>query len=94
MPRELYDCTAAELATQPVDHLPDDTSPGEAAAWLSTNGYDAAPIYRDGHPIGFVHAKDIDADTDGDDLTDHLTPLTIDQILTQLRDAGYDPDPA
>jgi len=82
MPRELYDCTAAELATQPVEHLSYDTSPGEAAAWLSTNGYDAAPIYQDSHPIGFVHMNDIDTDTDGDDLKDHLTPLTIDHMIS------------
>jgi len=82
MPRELYDCTAAELATQPVEHLSHDTSPGEAAAWLSTNGYDAAPIYRDGHPTGFVHVDDIDTDTDGDGLRDHLTPLTIEHMIS------------
>lgn len=82
MPRSLYDCTAAELATHPVEHLPYDTAPGEAAAWLRTNGYDAAPIYQDSHPVGFVHGNDIDTDADGDDLADHLTPLTIDHMIS------------
>ncbi|MDS0276586.1 CBS domain-containing protein [Halomicroarcula sp. S1AR25-4] len=82
MPRELYHCTATELATSSVEHLSYDTTPADAAAWLTNNGYDTAPIYRDGTPVGFIHITDIDTDTDGDDLADHLTPLTIDHIIS------------
>jgi len=82
MPRELYDCTAAELATSPVQHLPYDTAPGKALTWLTENGYDTAPIYQDGTPAGFIHVTDIDTDTDGDDLADYLTPLTIDHMIS------------
>ncbi|MWV40839.1 CBS domain-containing protein [Natrialba sp. INN-245] len=82
MPRNLYDCTATELATQPVEHLPHDTPPSDAAAWLDTNGYDAAPVYRGDDPVGFVHIDDITTDTNGDALNDHLTPLTIDHLIS------------
>ena len=82
MPRDLYNCTAAELATQPVEHLPHDTPPSDAAAWLNANGYDAAPVYQDNDPIGFVHKDDVTIDTDGDTLNNHLTPLTIDYLIS------------
>jgi hypothetical protein len=47
MPRDLYDCTAAELATHSVEHLQHDTPPRTAAEWLAENGYDAAPVYKE-----------------------------------------------
>jgi hypothetical protein len=82
MPRDLYNCTAAELATQPVEHLPHDTPPSDAASWLTENGYDAAPVYRDSDPIGFLHRDNVTPDTDGDTLDDHLTALTIDHMIS------------
>ncbi|WP_411966972.1 CBS domain-containing protein [Haloferax sp. YSSS75] len=82
MSRELYDCTAAELATRPVEHLEHDTPPSEAANWLDENGYDAAPVYAGGDPVGFVHEDDISPDTDGDTLDTHVTPLTIDYMMS------------
>jgi hypothetical protein len=82
MPRDLYDCTAAELATHSVEHLEHDTTPSDAAAWLSENGYDAAPVYRNNAPVGFLHTDDVTTDTNGDTLDDHLTPLTIDYIIS------------
>ncbi|WP_265112066.1 CBS domain-containing protein [Halosolutus halophilus] len=82
MPRDLYNCTAAELATQPVEHRPHDTPPSDVAAWLDANGYDAAPVYQDDDPVGFVHKDDVTTDTDGDTLADHLTPLTIDHLIS------------
>ncbi|GGL42100.1 hypothetical protein GCM10009037_27030 [Halarchaeum grantii] len=81
MPRDLYDCTAGELATSPVEHLSHDTAPSDAATWLAENGYDAAPIYRDGDPVGFVHEDDVTADATGT-LEDALTPLTITHMIS------------
>jgi hypothetical protein len=82
MPRDLYDCTAAELATHLVEHLEHNTPPGDAAAWLSENGYDAAPVYADNDPVGFIHTDDVTTDDDGETLDDHLTPLTIDYMIS------------
>ncbi|MFC7116714.1 CBS domain-containing protein [Natronoarchaeum sp. GCM10025703] len=82
MPRDLYDCTAAELATHSVEYLEHDTPPSDAAAWLNENGYDAAPVYADNDPIGFIHTDDVTTDDDGNTLDDHLTPLTIDYIIS------------
>lgn len=82
MPRDLYDCTATELATRPVERLPYDTPPSDAAVWLEKNGYDAAPVYRDNDPIGFVHKDDVTTDADSDTLDGHLTPLTIDHLIS------------
>ncbi|WP_123537888.1 CBS domain-containing protein [Halosimplex salinum] len=82
MPRDLYNCTAAELATHSVEHLEHDTPPSDAAAWLAGNGYDAAPVYTDDGPIGFIHKDDVTTDDDGDTLDDHLTPLTIDYMIS------------
>jgi hypothetical protein len=80
--RGLYDCTAAELATGSVEHLSYDTAPSTAAEWLETNGYDAAPIQKQGDAVGFIHEDDVTADDDGDTLEDHLTPLTIDYMMS------------
>jgi len=82
MPRDLYDCTAAELATHSVEHLEHDTPPSDAAAWLNENGYDAAPVYADNGPTGFIHKDDVTTDDDGNTLDDHLTPLTIDYMIS------------
>jgi len=82
MPRDLYDCTAAELATHSVEHLEHGTPPSTAAEWLAENGYDAAPVYADDDPIGFIHKDDVTIDDDGDTLDDHLTPLTIDYMIS------------
>jgi hypothetical protein len=82
MSRDLYNCTAAELATHSVDHLQHDTAPSEAAAWLDQHGYDAAPIYAGDNPIGFIHTDDVTPDADSDTLDDHLTPLTIDHMIS------------
>ncbi|OYR52609.1 transcriptional regulator [Halorubrum sp. Ea1] len=82
MSRDLYDCTAAELATGSVEHLSYDTPPSTAAEWLETNGYDAAPIQRQGDAVGFIHEDDVTADDDGDTLEEHLTPLTIDYMMS------------
>lgn len=89
MSRDLYDCTAADLASSPVEHLPLDTTPADAADWLETNGYDAAPVYRDEDPVGFVHVEDVAADDgtvttpddDGDTLEPCLTQLTIEHMV-------------
>ena len=82
MPRDLYDCPAAELATSSVEHLQLDTSPSAAAEWLTENGYDAAPIYADGSPVGFVHKEDVAIDDNDGSLEDCLTPLTIDYLIS------------
>jgi CBS domain containing-hemolysin-like protein len=75
MPRDLYDCTAAELATHSVEHIEHDTPPSDAAAWLDENGYDATPVYEDHDPIGFLHIDDVTTDDDGNTLENSLTPL-------------------
>lgn len=82
MPRDLYDCTAAELATRSVEHLGQNTPPSDAAAWQNSNGYDAAPVYAGDDPIGFIHKHDVTTDDDGDTLDNHLTPLTIDYMIS------------
>lgn len=82
MSRDLYDCTAADLATYSVEHLEQRTSPSAAATWLDENGYDAAPVYDDDGPVGFVHEDDVTTGDDGDTLRDYLTPLTIDYMVS------------
>lgn len=77
-----FDCTAAKLATYSVEYLDHDTSPSDAAAWLNENGYDAAPVYDDSDPVGFIHADDVTTDDDGDTLDDYLTLLTIDAMIS------------
>jgi hypothetical protein len=82
VPRDLYNCTAAELATSRVEHLSHDTPPGDAAEWLNTNGYDAAPVYHDDDPVGFLHKDDVTTDDDGANLDAHLSQLTIDHMIS------------
>jgi hypothetical protein len=80
--RHLYESTAAELATGSVEHVSYNTAPGAAAEWLVTNGYDAAPVDRNGDPVGFIHEDDVDTDDTGDTLETALTPLTIDYLIS------------
>jgi hypothetical protein len=54
IPRDLYDCTAAGLVTHFVNHLQHGTSSSTTVEWLTENGYDAAPVYADDDPIGFI----------------------------------------
>jgi hypothetical protein len=82
MPRDLYNCTATELATNAIESLSHDTPPNKAATWLNDNGYDAAPIYKDDDPVGFIHKDDVTTNDDGDTLDDSLTPLTIDHMIS------------
>lgn len=82
MSRDLYECTAAELATASVEYLSHDTSPSTAAEWLATNGYDAAPIQKQGDPVGFIHEDDVTVDDEGDTLKEYLTPLTIEYLMS------------
>jgi hypothetical protein len=49
---------------------------------LTENGFDAAPVYADDGPIGFLRKDDVATDDDGDTLDDHLTPLTIDYMIS------------
>ncbi|MDB2276753.1 CBS domain-containing protein, partial [Halorubrum ezzemoulense] len=48
----------------------------------ATNGYDAAPVERDGDPVGFIHKDDVDDADTGDTLEAALTPLTIDYMIS------------
>lgn len=82
MARDLYDCTAAELATHSVEHLQHDMPPSSATEWLAQNGYDAAPIYKDNNPVGFIHKDDIMTHDDGDTLEAYLTPLAIEYMIS------------
>jgi hypothetical protein len=82
MPRDLTDCTAADLATQTVESLDHATPPSDAAAWLNEHGYDAAPVYDGDDPVGFLYKDDVTTDDGGDTLDDHLTPLTIDHMIS------------
>jgi hypothetical protein len=82
MPRDLYDCTAAELATYSVDSISFDTSPSNAATWLAEHGYDAAPVYNDDDPVGFIYKDDVSTEDNGDTLDASLTPFTIDHIIS------------
>jgi len=59
MSRDLYGCTATEFATHSIEHLKRGTSASDAAAWLTEYGYDAALVYADSDPVGFVHKNDI-----------------------------------
>lgn len=86
MPRALYECTAAELATRSVESLPRETAPDEAAAWLTEKGYDAAPVSADGDLVGFLYKDDVTTEDTGETLAEYLTPLTIDYMIS--GDAG------
>ena len=76
VPRGLYNCSAVELATSPVEHFPRNTPPSDAAAWVNTKVYDAAAFYLDDDPVGFLQRDNVTTD-DGFtlDVTEHETGL-------------------
>lgn len=82
VPRNLYESTAAELATGSVKHISYDTAPTAAAEWLASNGYDAAPVDRQGNPVGFIHQDDVNTEESAETLETVLTPLTIDYMIS------------
>jgi len=44
MDRELYQCTAGDLATAPVGTLSAETTVTDAVEWTSENGYQLIPV--------------------------------------------------
>jgi hypothetical protein len=88
MVRDLYQCTAGDLATQAVDTIPVDWSVAEAHEWLSENGYDVSPVVDGEQPVGFVEIDELSSGPDGASVSEHLRSITLEEIISTDADFG------
>lgn len=82
MSRNLYQCTAADLATQDPDAQTVGATVAETRNWLDENGYDVAPIHEDDTPVGFVTRTELETKPGGKPIEDVLREITLEYILT------------
>lgn len=57
MQRELYACTAGDLATRSVATRAVDTTVGDTLAWLESEGFDVAPVVDGETVLGYVDSE-------------------------------------
>lgn len=88
MVRDLYQCTAGDLATQAVDTVPADWSVAEAYEWLSENGYDVSPVVDGEQPVGFVEIDELSTAPDGAPVSEHRQDITLEEIISTDADFG------
>lgn len=88
MSRDLYVCTAGDLATRSLASQPPDATVVETVDWLETEGFDVAPVI-DGETVsGYVeleHLQDVSPD---DRIAEHTNPITLTEIIS--TDATFD----
>lgn len=99
MGRNLYVCTADELATGPVASQPPDATVAETISWLKSTGFDVTPVV-DGEAVrGYVELERLQGAPSDDQILDHANPVileeiigsdaTFDEILTALYEAPF-----
>lgn len=82
MVRELYQCTAGDLATDEVDTQPVGRTVTDAVQWLTEHGYDVSPIVDEGKPAGYVTLEGLSEAPDMDSLSDHSRAITLEEIIS------------
>lgn len=88
MGRDLYVCTAGDLATRSIASQSPDATVAATTDWLESEGYDVAPIIDGETVMGYVeldHLQDAAAD---DQIAAHTNPVTLEEIIS--TDATFD----
>jgi hypothetical protein len=88
MDRDLYQCTAGDLATKSVDTIPAEWSVEQGREWLSENGYDVSPVVEGEQPVGFVAIEDLSDVPDSASISEHHNPITLEEIISTDADFG------
>ena len=76
MERDLYQCTAGDLATKSVDTVPTEWTVDEAHKWLSENGYDVSPVVDGDQPLGYISIGDLAEAPSSESVSVHRQPIT------------------
>lgn len=88
MDRELYQCTAGDLATKSVDAVPTEWTVDEAHEWLSENGYDVSPVVNSDQPLGYISIEDLAEAPGSESVSEHRQPITLEEIISTDADFG------
>jgi uncharacterized protein YciU (UPF0263 family) len=88
MGRDLYVCTAGDLATRSIASQSPDATVAATTDWLESEGYDVAPVIDGETVVGYVeldHLQDAAAD---DQIAAHTNPVTLEEVIS--TDATFD----
>jgi len=88
MDRELYQCTAGDLATKSVDTVSTEWTVDEAHEWLSENGYDVSPVINSDQPLGYISIEDLAEVPGSESVSEHRRPITLEEIISTNADLG------
>jgi len=88
MERDLYQCTAGDLATKSVDTVPTEWTVDEAHKWLSENGYDVSPVVDGDQPLGYISIDDLAEAPSSESVSDHRQPITLEEVISTDADFG------
>lgn len=82
MVRNLYQCTAADLATKQVETVPGGRSVEAAYEWLADKGYDVAPVVEDDQPVGYLSIDNRPDQSDSASVSGHTQAITLEKIIS------------
>jgi hypothetical protein len=88
MGRDLYVCTAGDLATRSVASRPPDATVTETTNWLESEGFDVAPVIDGETVVGYVELEDLQDAAAEDQIGEHTNPVTLEEIIS--TDATFD----
>ena len=82
MSRDLYVCTAGDLATRSVASRPPDATVVETIDWLETKGFDVTPVI-DGETVsGYVELEHLRDAAPDDRIAEHTKPVTLEEVIS------------
>lgn len=96
MSRELYVCTAGDLATRSVGSRPPDATVVETIDWLEMKGFDVTPVIDGEKVSGYVKLEYLRDAAPDDRIANHTKPVTLEEIIStdatfgELLSALYD----
>jgi uncharacterized protein YciU (UPF0263 family) len=88
MGRDLYDCTAGDLATRSIASQSLDATVAESTDWLESEGFDVAPVIDGETVVGYAELEDLQDATADDQIGEHTNPVTLEEIIS--TDATFD----
>jgi len=88
MGRDLYDCTAGDLATRSIASQSLDATVAESTDWLESEGFDVAPVIDGETVVGYAELEDLQDATADDQIGEHTNPVTLEEVIS--TDATFD----
>ena len=60
MNRDVYQCTAGDLATRDITYKMENKEVGSVEQTMTEQGYDVAPVHDGDRPIGYIKRESVD----------------------------------